>query len=288
MSIKKMALLIPVYEQARHWELILKGINSNKVFPDKIYALLDRVSDEDYAHISKLSNDSGLNIEVVRCPVPPAHLVTREPNGDAPFYVGFIRNYGLDIAINEGYEQFVFIDGDCIPQSGLFTAHSTKLDCDIPVLSIGRRREQKFRWRDQREVSPEYTHLNIFRPEGLLINNPELITSCVLVWSCNIGMNLSHVKLLKKFNEKYYSRSEVFSSDFLGAWGGEDGFLGVQSWFIKSFITTIGDVKGGVQHIDHPRPPEKYTVDHMQYFQEQLQRIRVKTKLHPLDITFFQ
>jgi len=288
MTIDKLALLIPIYEQAKHWKLILEGIKSNKLIPSKIYALLDRASDDDFNHITELSNNSDLNIEVVRCPEPPVHLVKRESNEGAPFYVGFIRNFGIDIALSEGYEQFVFIDGDCIPQSGLFTSHSKKLDCNIPVLSIGRRREQQFRWRDQREISPEYTHLSIFRPEGLLINNPDLITSCVIVWSCNIGMNIAHVKLLKKFNEMYYSRSEVFSSDFLGAWGGEDGFLGVQSWFIKSFITTVGDVKGGVQHIDHPRPDKKYTVNHMQYFQEQLQRLRVKTKLHPLDITFFQ
>lgn len=287
MIIEELALLIPIYKQSKNWDLILKGIESNANPPGKVYALLDRATDEEYDIIKSLSDLSDLNIQVIKVPKPPHYLIKREVIGE-PFYTGYVRNYGLDIAISEGYTQFVFIDGDCVPQSGLFNAHFNKLDVDLPVLSIGRRREKKFRWKDQREVTPEFTHLDIFRKEGFLVNNPELITSCVIVWSCNIGMNIKLVNLLKKFNDKYYSRSEVFCSDFLGAWGGEDGFLGVQSWFVRGFITTIGDIKGGVQHIDHPRPSDKYTVDHMKYFQEQLQRLKVKTKLHPLDIDFFK
>jgi len=286
MTIEKLALLVPIYKQAKHWELILKGIESNPSTPGKVYALMDRATDEEYELVKQLSDSSEINIEVIRCPVPPHYLVNRKSSGD-PFYVGYIRNYGLDRAIAEGFEQFIFIDGDCIPQSGLFISHSNKLSADLPVLSIGRRREQKFRWKDQREISPEFTHLDIFRTEGMLINNPELITSCVIVWSCNIGLNLTLVKLLKKFNNKYYSREEVFSSEFLGEWGGEDGFLGIQSWYVRAFITTVGEVKCGVQHIDHPRPKDKYTINHKDYFQEQVKRLRVKTKLHPLDIEFF-
>jgi hypothetical protein len=287
MVIDELALLVPIYKQAKHWELILKGIVSNDNTPGKIYALLDRATDDDYNHIKSLSDSSSLNIEVIRCPSPPEHLVKREIVGE-PFYVGYIRNFGIDKAVNDGYTQFVFIDGDCIPQSGLFQSHFNKLDADIPVLSVGRRREKKYRWKDQREVTPEFTHLDIFRKQGLLINNPELITSCVIVWSCNIGMNLKFVQLLRKFNESYYGRAEVFCSEFLGAWGGEDGFLGVQAWYTRAYITTIGEPAGGVQHIDHPRPTDKYTVDHKVFFQEELKRLRVKTKLHPLDIDFFK
>lgn len=287
MVIGELALLVPVYKQAKNWELILKGISSNSNIPSKIYALLDRATDDDYSYIKSVSDSSSLNIEVIRCPSPPTHLVKREIVGE-PFYVGYIRNFGIDIAVNDGYSQFLFIDGDCIPQSGLFQSHFNKLDADIPVLSVGRRREKKYRWKDQREVTPEFTHLDIFRKHGLLINNPELITNCIIVWSCNIGMNLKFVQLLKKFNEAYYSRAEVFCSEFLGAWGGEDGFLGVQAWYIRAYITTIGEPAGGVQHIDHPRPADKYTVDHKVFFQDELKRLRVKTKLHPLDINFFK
>lgn len=288
MTIDTMALLVPIYKQSKNWELIVKGIEANPDVPAKIYALLDRATDEEYIIIKQVSDSSELNIEVIRCPLPPSHLIKREPEEGEPFYVGFIRNFGIDKAIEDGYQEFLFIDGDCVPQSGLFISHHNKLSANLPVLSIGRRREQKFRWKDQREVSPEYSHLQIFRREGMLVNNPDLITSCVIVWSCNLGLNIELVKLLKKFNEKYYSRSEVFCSDFLGAWGGEDGFLGIQSWFVRAFITTIGEAKGGVQHIDHPRPSNKYTPSHITYLQEQLKRLRVKSKLHPLDLDFFQ
>jgi len=286
MTIDNLALLIPIYKQADNWELILKGISNNKVLPNTVYALLDRATEEEYKIIKTMSDEVDINIKIINVPTPSVKYIKREYVGD-PFYVGYIRNYGIDLAISDGHTEFVFIDGDCVPQSSLFISHHNTLNNSIPILSIGRRREKQYKWKDQREITSQFTHLDLFRKEGFLVNNPELITSCVMVWSCNIGLNLRLIKLLKKFNLKYYGRSEVFSSEFLGAWGGEDGFLGVQSWFVKAFITTIGDMKSGVQHIDHPRPSDKYTIDHKTFFVEQLNRLRKKTALHPLDINFF-
>lgn len=286
MVIDKLALLVPIYKQADNWELILKGISANKALPNTVYALLDRATEDEYKLITGIAESSDVNVKVINVPSPLPNTIKREYTGE-PFFVGHIRNYGIDLAINDGHTEFVFIDGDCIPQSSLFISHHNTLNNTIPVLSIGRRREKQYKWKDQRELTSQFTHLDLFKKEGFLVNNPELITSCVMVWSCNIGINIRLIELLKKFNHKYYGRSEVFCSEFLGAWGGEDGFLGVQSWFVKAFITTIGDVKSGIQHIDHPRPSDKYTVDHKIFFTEQLNRLKKKTALHPLDIKFF-
>ena len=117
MIIEKLALLIPIYNQSKHWKLILKGIEANPNIPKKVYVLLDRASDEDYNHIKNLSDLSELNIQVIRVPTPPHYLVKREPVGE-PFYTGYVRNYGIDLAIEEGYTQFIFIDG-CINNSSI-------------------------------------------------------------------------------------------------------------------------------------------------------------------------
>jgi hypothetical protein len=100
-------------------------------------------------------------------------------------------------------------------------------------------------------------------------------------------MSLKAIKILKKFNSKYYNRDEVFCSEFLGKWGGEDGFLGIQAYYCKIFMSTVGEIASGIEHIDHPRPDDKYNLSHMTYFKEQCEKIRKKVTLNPLTLDFF-
>jgi len=138
MVIDKLALLVPIYKQADNWELILKGISANKALPNTVYALLDRATEDEYKLITGIAESSDVNVKVINVPSPLPNTIKREYTGE-PFFVGHIRNYGIDLAINDGHTEFVFIDGDCIPQSSLFISHHNTLNNTIPVLSIGRR-----------------------------------------------------------------------------------------------------------------------------------------------------
>jgi hypothetical protein len=225
--------------------------------------------------------------KIVEISEPPVYMGNPPNPGDAPFLAGHVRNVGIDKALEDNAEIFIFIDGDCIPQKSLIQSHMSKLKLNVPVLSIGRRRESIYKWQDKREVDPSLFNLKLFREHGVIINNPQLLEKSLIVWTCNIGLNLKAVNILKKFNLSYYKRDEVFSSEFLGKWGGEDGFLGIQAYYCRVFITTIGNLASGVEHIDHPRPPDVYNPNHMNFFKEQCDRLRKKITVNPMVLEFF-
>ena len=273
----KVALIIPLHNQLENWPKIVKGIENQTIVPDRVIAVLDRPSDDD--EMSQYMIDTKLNITY------PVQRESKE-NKDK-FMAPHNRNVGIQSAIKDDCDIFIFIDGDCIPQNKLIESHINKLKYGIPVLSVGRRRESIYRWQDRREYVPELSHLGLFPEDGLLINNTELLKNSLIVWSCNMALNLSAVKLLKRLNRKYFNRSEVFSSDFNGSWGGEDAYLGIQAHYCRILITTIGEKRSGIEHIDHPRPEGKYNMNHMELLNKQMETLRQKVRIHPLDVSFF-
>ena len=241
----KTALIIPLYKQGKNWNSILKGIESQTKIPDRVYVLLDRPEQDEIpdleSYLRNISSNSKIsdNIYVARVLENPIYIGNPGNPEDPLFLTGHIRNVGIELAMEDGCEIFIFIDGDCIPQKTLVESHCKKCEYNIPVLSVGRRRESIYNWSDKREVDPSLMHLNLFREKGVIINNDALLHQSLIVWSCNIAMNFKAIDLLFKFNELYYKRKEVFSSEFLGKWGGEDAFLGIQCNYCRVFITGL-------------------------------------------------
>lgn len=211
-------------------------------------------------------------------------VVDTVPNAGNVFRAGSIRNMGLNNAINDNCDIFIFIDGDCVPQIDLVKSHVETCNTQLPVLSVGRRRESKYRWMDQREVDSNMTHLGLFSRKNTIVNNPDLLRNCLIVWSCNIAINKNAVKLIKKFNKTYYNKEELFNSAFDGKWGGEDSFLGITAWYCRVFITMVGNLKSGVEHIDHIRPETIYNANHKQFFDSQCDMLRKKTTITPITL----
>ena len=284
----KVALIIPLHDQAIYWEKILKGIKSQTRLPDMIYVVIDRPNLDRIpncvAYITNLNASIPVNINVLTIDKQPQNI---QRTSDKIFLAGYARNIGLQEAIKDECDCFVFIDGDCIPQRELIRSHELLCSYDLPILSIGRRREIKYRGLDSREHHPNLTHLNIFGRNGTLINNPDLIKQCLIVWSCNIGLNLKAVSILTRFNKKYYDKEELFNSEFNGAWGGEDSFLGITAWYCRIFMHTIGESKSGVEHIDHPRPENIYTINHKQFFEEKCTILKKKIAINPMNLELF-
>lgn len=289
----KTALIIPLYKQGKNWASILKGIESQTKIPDRVYVLLDRpeldeIKDlEDYLSVINVQSPIVNNIYVSRVLDRPSYIGNPGNPEDPLFLTGHIRNIGVELAMEDGCEIFIFIDGDCIPQKTLVESHCKKCELKVPVLSVGRRRESIYNWSDKREVDSSLMHLNLFREKGVIINNDALLHQSLIVWSCNIAMNYKAINMLFKFNELYYKRKEVFSSEFLGKWGGEDAFLGIQCNYCRVFITTIGEKSSGVEHIDHPRPKSTHNIEHMYFFKEKCEKLRKKVTIFPLTLDFF-
>lgn len=291
-------LIIPLYNQSSYWFNILTAISKQTITPDCVYVVLDRPevdkgkvegsgSVPDFNAIDYINETNAkfpdINIKVLSFTVP-----TKTKRTDSPtFFAGYARNIGVRAAIEDGCDLFVFIDGDCIPQRKLIESHVVNCSNKLPVLSVGRRLESQYRWLDQREVDSNLVHLNLFPPSGTLINNVELIRKCLVVWSCNIALNRSAINRILKFNQIYYKKSELFSSEFDGEWGGEDSFLGVQAWYCRLYINTTGLKNGGVTHTQHPRPKSTHNINHKDYFDKQVELLRKKVAITPLKLSFF-
>lgn len=289
----KIAMIIPLYKQGKNWEKILRGIESQTVIPDRIYLMLDRPGDDEIPdlqhYIDGINSTSKISDRIVVTDVKekPKYIGNPGTKEDPIFLAGHLRNVGIENALKDECDIFIFIDGDCIPQKSLVESHCKKCKMNVSVLSVGRRRESTYNWHDRREVEPGLVHLNLFRDNGVMINNDALLHQSLIVWSCNIALNIKALNMLLKFNEIYYRRREVFSSEFLGKWGGEDSFLGIQSNYCRIFITTIGEKSSGIEHIDHPRPKETHNIEHMNFFREKCENLRRKITITPLTLEFF-
>jgi len=284
----KVALIIPFYCQTKNLGKVLAGLEKQTTKPDTIFIVVDRPEDDpEYGNtFQSIVDKSALNINVIKS-TNPKHIGNRPDEGKTLFLAPHVRNQGIDKALKSGHDAFIFIDGDCVPQPTLIESHLKKLSSNVPVMSIGRRREKQYRWMDRREFESNLCHLEIFREHGMIVNNPELLKNSLIVWSCNVGMNAKAVKLLRNFNKKYYSRYEVFCSEFNGKWGGEDGFLGIEAWHCRIFITTLGERGSGIEHIDHPRPSDVYSISHKEFFDKEMSALRTKVQISPLDLNFF-
>lgn len=281
----KTCLIIPIYKQAKYLYKILDGITKQTVMPDIIYLMLDRPTPEELSTVHESTGLYDLNVKIIEVNTLPKYMP--RGYGAEPFLAGYVRNKGVEQALADDCDIFIFIDGDCVPQKDLVSSHVNKCNKSIPVISVGRRRESKYNWRDQREVTNNLMHLNLFSREGVLINNVDLLKNCLIVWTCNLAINKNAIGLIYKFNHRYYGLSELFNSIFLGEWGGEDSFLGITAWYCKIFITTVGELSSGIEHIDHPRPDSKYTINHKDYFLEQVENLKKKVVLNPLSIDFY-
>lgn len=283
------ALIIPLYKQAQYWEKMMIAIEKLSIIPSIVYVMMDRPTALEYQLVKKLCNQSILNHIYKIYNVQDVPEYVGRPNitpAQSLFLTGHRRNIAINDAIDNGCDSFVCIDGDCIPQEDLIKSHMNSHNFNFPVVSVGRRRESKHMYKDQREVVNNLIRYNLFKADSpQIISSYELLKTSAITWSCNIGFNLKAIKLLKYINKKYYGMDDVFHSNFLGTWGGEDGFIGIQSYLGGAKVVLLPDVKSGIKHIEHDRPPEKYSGESFtSYLSEQIELFSAMLENNPLTI----
>jgi len=286
----KTALIVPLHKQSNNWHLVADGIANQTVKPHKVYVIVDRIhldpNPTALEDIQKGCDRLFCEYEIMYANDLPTYMPAWDGSSE-PFLAGHRRNIAINKALEDGCLNLIFIDGDCVPQQRVVGDHLDKLSNDLPIITIGRRREKEYSWKDYREYTPGLVHHCFFRKQGMLVQSVDVLKASLVVWSCNFAINYKAIKLIKKFNQTYYNRDELFNSEFDGAWGGEDGFLGLTAWLCRIFITTISDNASGVKHISHPRPSNKYSIQHKKYLDEKVEEMRLKIRSKPMDIDFF-
>lgn len=288
----QIALIIPLYKQNKYWSRMISAIEAQSVLPKFVYVMMDRPSDKEYQDVFTQCTRDNLKCKykIFNCQDIPEFIgrPTQLPDFDL-FLTGNRRNIAIEQAIADDCDAFVMIDGDCIPQEHLIRSHEKVCQYNTPVLSCGKRCEEKHGGLDQRDLDVKVAPYKLFSSiNPRIVMDNVLHNNCSVVWSCNISLNLKAINKLKQLNEFYYGRSEVFSSQFVGTWGGEDAFLGIQCESLLILVMTINDYNSGILHIEHPRPESKYgSNSFFKYFSEQVELFNAMKLNKPIPVELY-
>lgn len=224
-------------------------------------------------------------LDRIQCELPEyVHVVTND-EGDG-FLAGKCRDIGLVEAEKYG-DEFVFLDDDCIPQENFIASHKKWLELTCPLVTLGRRIEKEYNWKDRREVFDSVYNLDLFSKTGTMVNNASLINNCSALWSCNFGLNRKGLTLIRRMMARYFNTDRIFNPAFDGNWGGEDSFLAYIAWSSRVNMFFMPKGANGVVHIDHMRPANIYNKTHAAVLKEEVAKLSKKLATDPLNPEFF-
>ena len=262
------ALVILCRNQERYAPAIARGVLSQSVRPDRVLVVMDRpgllekkATEKAYADVPgcEFLAVSDLPERIERPPMV---------DGIAPFCAGRCRNLAMEMLYD--VDLAVFIDGDCIPMPRMLEAHVAAYQ--EGCVTVGRRIEAKWGSEDQRQCSSKHP-IPIFGKEPGTVTSERYIADSGVVWTCNVGITPGAAGMVRELNRELYGVPAVFHPDFGGRWGGEDGFLGMECFYLGIPIRTTPVLGGdGVSHIAHPRPAAKYDLKSFVAFLEEKRR----------------
>lgn len=200
------------------------------------------------------------------------------------FLTGHVRNCAVDYIIKHGgIDAVVFIDGDCIPEPDLIKSHMAVLDSKEPKVSVGKRKEAMYNWQDQRDTAE--SSCGIFHDVPTEVLYEAMFVDSGVVWTCNFGMNVAALGYLRQLNATLYGREETFSSEFLGTWGGEDGFIGLECYYTGVPVIALENGNNGIRHKYHLRNEDKYNhTAFIQFLEEHREQLLYLLDLYNMNV----
>ena len=253
----RILLAIPNKEQVKYLLQMVEHIEAMSIKPDKVLYLQDRPSAQEMVDCRKILSGNSL-IEQVVVRDQPVHMGHPQMTyGEYHFMTGHVREIAIEYMLKNGYDAIVFIDGDCLPEPDLIKDHRFIL-CSAggATVTVGQRKEFMHDWVDQRVASD--SKMQIFYDTPCQVTNEGYFVDSGVVWTCNFGMNADAVKHLRNLNKLLYDRNETFHSDFLGTWGGEDGFIGMECFYTGIPVIALPKGHNGIKHQYHDRHSAKY------------------------------
>ena len=216
----------------------------------------------------------------VECPGADVVLDSRVGEG---FMAGYCRDIGIDYALSEGADAVLMVDEDCIPQRDIVSAHSTAVSRVFPVISIGRRLESRLGWKDPREVG-DAGNWHLFSSRGSIVQNVSWVRNCLATWSCNLCMNASAIRIMRRAMCRICGKDRVFHPAFDGNWGGEDSYLAYLAWAFRITMAYLPMGANAVKHMDHPRPEPEYGKGFKETLEAQVDNLRKYTVANPVTL----
>ena len=250
-------LAIPARGQNKYLAEMKAAIHAMSVKPCHVLYMADRPTSKESVEARSIIGDDPL-IEYYPIYQKPDYVGRPKMTyGVEWFLTGHVRNCAVDYILKHGdIDAVVFIDGDCIPEPDLIKSHMAVLDCAEPKVSVGKRKEVMYNWQDQRDTAE--SSCGIFHDVPTEVLHEAMFVDSGVVWTCNFGMNVSALGYLRQLNATLYGREETFSSEFLGTWGGEDGFIGLECYYTGVPVVALENGNNGIRHKYHLRNDDKY------------------------------
>ncbi|WP_405325705.1 hypothetical protein [Fibrobacter sp.] len=250
-------LAIPARGQNKYLAEMKAAIHAMSVKPCHVLYMADRPTVKEIVEARTIIGHDPLIEYYPICQKPDYVGRPTMTHGVDWFLTGHVRNCAVDYIIKHGdIDAVVFIDGDCIPEPDLIKSHMAVLDSKEPKVSVGKRKEVMYNWQDQRDTAE--SSCNIFHDVPTEVLYEAMFVDSGVVWTCNFGMNVAALGYLRQLNATLYGREETFSSEFLGTWGGEDGFIGLECYYTGVPVIALENGNNGIRHKYHLRNEDKY------------------------------
>lgn len=277
-------LAIPARGQNKYLAEMKAAIHAMSVKPCHVLYMADRPTSKESVEARSIIGDDPL-IEYYPIYQKPDYVGRPKMTyGVEWFLTGHVRNCAVDYIIKHGgIDAVVFIDGDCIPEPDLIKSHMAVLDSKEPKVSVGKRKEAMYNWQDQRDTAE--SSCGIFHDVPTEVLYEAMFVDSGVVWTCNFGMNVAALGYLRQLNATLYGREETFSSEFLGTWGGEDGFIGLECYYTGVPVIALENGNNGIRHKYHLRNEDKYNhTAFIQFLEEHREQLLYLLDLYNMNV----
>lgn len=277
-------LAIPARGQNKYLAEMKAAIHAMSVKPCHVLYMADRPTSKESVEARSIIGDDTL-IEYYPIYQKPDYVGRPKMTyGVDWFLTGHVRNCAVDYIIKHGdIDAVVFIDGDCIPEPDLIKSHMAVLDRKEPKVSVGKRKEAMYNWQDQRDTAE--SSCGIFHDVPTEVLYEAMFVDSGVVWTCNFGMNVAALGYLRQLNATLYGREETFSSEFLGTWGGEDGFIGLECYYTGVPVIALENGNNGIRHKYHLRNEDKYNhTAFIQFLEEHREQLLYLLDLYNMNV----
>jgi hypothetical protein len=189
----------------------------------------------------------------------------------------------LSKAFLDGFTSVNITTSDSIIQNTTISTHYDQLRVNEPIITNGKLRSKESRWRDAREM----THPAIFKDNGLIINNPDIIKDGILLKLDNIGINKLAYDKICKFNEKYYGEASFLPKDYDDTRYNSLHIIGIIAYYCRIFMVTINSQSSGVQISKKNVINDTWKKNSDEYVEKAIKNLHKKVNMLPLTIKSF-
>lgn len=197
-------------------------------------------------------------------------------------------NAGLANFMEAGCDNAIFIGKNCAMQDDLIQSHVEHLENHLyPLITCGRVLHQESHWKDFREVGGA-KRLNLFNPNGTIIQNSSVLTNGYGISIGNFGMNRAAIDRVSRFFQMYFDGSSPLPRLKDAQAFGYGKVLSLCAWCarVTIFMLPTGKNNAVIYAVDGCNPYSSHSCD-ADNSSDTIEKIGKEMAKRPLDLDFF-